>query len=258
MSRFRVFHGFSAACIHLTGEDAWNYLCGQMTVPIPEPKLNKWIHGLWLNENGRVLADSFVYPQAGDSCLLWSFSCPRQVLIDTIQRNLVSDDVALTDMTDTLQFSVLHPFLSKGDGEIAKLLESVGMEIPDAFSIIESDQAILCGGSLFSPEGFVFIAEPAFHDSLQSALVSIDASFEVYDLKSETFAYARIDQGIAAIPQDLSSRNLPQEGGFPDSIIDFRKGCFPGQEIMAKFRKGGTQQTTIRVCTRNCGQCRGI
>ena len=242
MSQSCIFHGSVAACIHVSGGDALTFLNSQMTVSVPDPQEMQWSYGLWLNESGRILADSYVFAQAQDSCLVWSFFCPAEHLIGTITRNIVADEVELTDLSAEFEFSVLHPH-PIGGGNRSQLETFAKETRPDPKKVRIDDDYFLLGGSPLGDCDLLWIAQPDFHTKLQRSF----SDFKVYPIQSSSFEFARIAANVAAIPRDLNHRNLPQEGRFPEPVVDYRKGCFPGQEIMAKFRKGGKLNKRIQV-----------
>lgn len=246
MGCFDVFHGFASACVHLSGEDALSYLQKQMTVALPNPEEGKWAYGLWLNANGRILADSYVYAQAKDSCLIWSYFCPVDRLVETISRNLVSDDVIISDYTQQFVFTIFSP------GELdpnllRETLSKTEFAPPDSGYVKETTDAFLLGGCPWSENGVIFVSDSSFSETLLENLTESGVEFASNSLASNRFEFLRIQGGIVAIPQDLNERNLPQEGKFPVHTVATRKGCFPGQEIMASFRKNGKLSKQIFV-----------
>jgi len=60
----------------------------------------------------------------------------------------------------------------------------------------------------------------------------------------ENFDVWRILQGIPRFGMDLDEDSLPQEAGW-ERFIDFTKGCFMGQEAMAKIRNMGGHPTRV-------------
>lgn len=242
MSQSCIFHGPVAACIHVSGGDALAFLNSQMTVSIPYPQEMQWTYGLWLNESGRILADSYVFAQEEDSCLVWSFYCSAKHLMNTINRNLVADQVGLTDLTADFEFSVLHLEATR-KGSRSQLEAIANGNLPDPQKVRIEDDYFLMGGSPLKSSDFLFIAQPDFHKKLQQTLSNLN----VYPIDGRSFEFERIAAGLPAIPIDLNHRNLPQEGRFPEPVVDYQKGCFPGQEIMAKFRKGGKLNKRIQI-----------
>ena len=47
-------------CLHVTGEDAYDFLQSQFSNDLPKNKGPFACYGLWLNVKGRVLADSVI------------------------------------------------------------------------------------------------------------------------------------------------------------------------------------------------------
>jgi folate-binding protein YgfZ len=63
----------------------------------------------------------------------------------------------------------------------------------------------------------------------------------------EAFDEWRTHEGIPRLGVDLDEDSLPQEAGW-ERFIDFTKGCFMGQEAMAKIRNlGGHPNRVIRA-----------
>jgi folate-binding protein YgfZ len=58
----------------------------------------------------------------------------------------------------------------------------------------------------------------------------------------------RVEQGIARFGIDARSEDLPQEGGLIDAVA-FDKGCYPGQEAVAKVRNLGHPRRLVMHLT---------
>jgi folate-binding protein YgfZ len=56
----------------------------------------------------------------------------------------------------------------------------------------------------------------------------------------------RIRRGVARFPIDLTEESVPAEAGL-DALIDFGKGCFLGQESVAKIRNLGHPARVVRA-----------
>ena len=41
--------------------------------------------------------------------------------------------------------------------------------------------------------------------------------------------------GLFSVPEEIGPENLPQEGGLENGSVDFQKGCYLGQETMARI-----------------------
>ncbi len=58
----------------------------------------------------------------------------------------------------------------------------------------------------------------------------------------------RIAAGIPAVPADIGPGELPNEGGLDAGAISYSKGCYLGQEVMARLKATGrVRRTLVRV-----------
>lgn len=251
MSQFCVYYGHLSSCFHISGDDALSYLQSQMTIRLPAPEKKSWTYGLWLNEKGRIIADSYVYVQAPDSCLLWSLNCPADKLEVALRHNIVADDVVISNLYEDMRLTLLE-----GTG-ITEFLETFGAEVPKDHSFIETDHYFLCAGRESSKLSVLFIAPEEFQKELHKEIKTHSSGIEIRDIDHQHRHFLRIQAGVPAIPQDLGERNLPQEGGLDTNDVDFTKGCFPGQEIMASFRKTGKLNKVLCCFSLPNGECSG-
>jgi folate-binding protein YgfZ len=58
----------------------------------------------------------------------------------------------------------------------------------------------------------------------------------------------RIADGIPAVPADIGPGELPNEGGLEAVAISYGKGCYLGQEVMARLKTmGQVRRRLLRV-----------
>jgi hypothetical protein len=159
-----LFHGHFAACLHISGADAYTFVQSQWTARIPPPEASAWARGLWLNARGRVLAECFGWAQASDSVLLWSYDCPSALLQSAVQANLIADDVEIEDVTS--------PFFCQ--------LDPAGVAAPDPGpsgcastrrkGVQATDEAILCRPGGEAGTNLLVLAEQTFTETIQEAI----------------------------------------------------------------------------------------
>jgi folate-binding protein YgfZ len=70
----------------------------------------------------------------------------------------------------------------------------------------------------------------------------IDSTLDADDLER-----ARIEAGIPAWGKELDDTILPAEAGLDESHVSFTKGCYPGQEPIARLRHRGHVNRRLRV-----------
>ena len=74
----------------------------------------------------------------------------------------------------------------------------------------------------------------------------LDAAVEP-TLDEADFERARIEAGVPAWGKELDETILPAEAGLDETHISFTKGCYPGQEPIARLRHRGHVNRRLRV-----------
>jgi folate-binding protein YgfZ len=169
-----------------------------------------------LNLKGGVLADSFVI-RGGRQDEFWigSYFSQADVIRRRLEDYIVADDVSVEDATAGWKGVAL---VGAGGGA---WLESKARE-----------------GSIFrgrrtSDENWEWVSPSA---SWESARGELSGRLEIPAQEMERL---RIAAGIPAVPADIGSRDLPNEGGLEADAISSTKGCYLGQEVMARLKSRG-------------------
>lgn len=200
----------SVSVIRASGSDAANYLQGQCSADLNK---NTKAHALWLNRKGRVLAHTLISKEPDQSFLI---VCPHLTAADAISimsSNLIADDVTLVDETTQWKSAIVW-----GDAE-----SSFATDIrfwPSARTSFESWLI------LFRPDTQVLASE--------SDKTILEKN--------------RIESGIPSVPEDCGVNEFPQECGL-DDWVSYNKGCYLGQEVMARIQSMGSLRRSLRKIT---------
>jgi tRNA-modifying protein YgfZ len=62
----------------------------------------------------------------------------------------------------------------------------------------------------------------------------------------ETWEIARIEAGIPAFGREFDDQSMPAEAGLVDRAVSFTKGCYPGQEPVARLHYRGHANRGLR------------
>ena len=211
--------------LRVSGEDAATFLQGQFTNELRGLAAGKGVYGLWLNQKGKVLGDSFVVAGAveGERWLV-SYFCAAARIMRRLEDYVIADDVVLEDFTpEWMGISVL------GDGAGAWLTANahVGRIFP---------------GRRVLGENWEWI----FPASTQAEVCAKLAT--ATEIGADELARRRIGAGIPAVPVDLGPGDLPGEGGLEAVAISYTKGCYLGQEVMARLKSmGQVRRRLMRV-----------
>lgn len=224
-----------AAALRISGADANTYLQGQFTNDLKGP-LGLARHGLWLDHKGRVQADSDLLRIGECEWLCFSDSLPGAALAAHLQRSIIADEVVVMDETAQWKGAVLW-----GDG-IEPQLAGSGLSMPtDGRFVAQSD--LIAFRARAPRAGAVRLAwRVDAADRITTRLRSAGAESTPEDFERE-----RILHGIPAVPLDIGPRDLPQEGGLDRTSVSFTKGCFLGQEVMARLQSRGQVRRRLHV-----------
>jgi folate-binding protein YgfZ len=187
-----------------------------------------------LNQKGRVLADSFVLARGVDRFEVVSFTSPAATIRERLETYIIADDVTVEDATaDRMGWMIA------GSGA-ADALAKLGFPAP------------VVGEFGVAGETVVFRARVAGGPNwaVLSNRVDDGERFAASGARPATrleLARQRIEAGLPEIPTELGSGDLPQEGGLEPEAVSFTKGCYLGQEVMARLHNMGQVRRRLFV-----------
>lgn len=214
-----------ASWLRVTGADAAAFLQGQFTNDLGNLPAGGASYGLWLNVKGRVLADSFVVrAAAADAFWIGSYFSPAAVVRERLEAFVIADDVSVEDLTDT--WSAVSVLGAEAEAAIA------GAAIGD----------VTFPGRRARAENFEWVFPVARRDEVRALLVGRA------ELSAAEMTRRRIAARIPAVPVDVGPGDLPNEAGLDAEAISYTKGCYLGQEVMARLKSmGQIRRRLLRV-----------
>ncbi len=217
-----------AGWLRVTGSDAGAFIQGQFTNDIRLIGPNRAVYGLWLDQKGKVLADSFVMAgSAAGEFWVGSYFSPGETIRRRLEDYIVADDVIVEDLTQDWAGAAL---IGAGSGAWAAESGRPGVIFPGRRSGVENWEWVFPHSALAEASGKL-----AGGTSLGAAEME----------------RSRIAAGIPAVPADIGPHDLPNEGGLDEVAISATKGCYLGQEIMARLKsKGRIRRQLFRVAGR--------
>ena len=225
-----------AACFRVGGEDAGSYLQGQFSNDLRQATGNA-VYGLFLNGKGKVVADAQVLKLTEQAYLVTSYFSPAAVVRRRLEEFIVADDVVLEDLTPMTRG------LAVWGKECGRMLQQRFQVVPLTGQFVQSDDLVVCPGRRTKGENFEIIGPdhligPVREQLLKAGCVEAEAN------QAECL---RLTQGIPAIPQDIGPGDLPNEGNLDQVAISYTKGCYLGQEVMARLKNMGQVRRRLFV-----------
>ena len=98
-------------------------------------------------------------------------------------------------------------------------------------AVIAGQTVALRRVDMVGPVGFLIVGPRAAAATVGDALIAAGGT----PASPAAFEAARIEAGFPLHVRDITERNLPQEVARDDRTISFRKGCYLGQETVARI-----------------------
>ena len=92
----------------------------------------------------------------------------------------------------------------------------------------------------------VFGGDTGFATDWSGAREALDAGLEP-TLSKEELELRRIESGVPRWGREIDDRILPAEAGLDETHVSFSKGCYPGQEPVARLHYRGHPNRRLRV-----------
>lgn len=212
----------SSAILRAKGADANSYLQGQFTQDVLAAPGGR-SYGLWLDQKGRVQADGHVLKQGEDEFLVVCFSATAAQLLARLETYLVADEVELRDETEAWAGILLW-----GD-------DAVWQQPPPGVLALPSRRA--------GTDSFQWLVPAGRLEEVSAELKKLSA----VERDQRAAELERLRQGVPAVPVDIGVRDLPNEGGLDEIAISYTKGCYLGQEVMARLKNLGQVRRRLHL-----------
>jgi folate-binding protein YgfZ len=197
---------------------------------------------LWLGIKGRVQAESLVLRGVDDVCWLWSAHGAGAALVARLEEFIIADDVTVESAGAEGGWEQVT---LAGEAAEAWLRERrEGAAPPAAGGWVEFGGGMLFAGRRGREKIWEWLRPGG-----AAGAVEMDAlAAELGELREEELVRGRIAAGVPAIPGEFGPQDLPQEAGLEEVAISFTKGCYLGQEVMARLHAmGRVRRRLLRV-----------
>lgn len=216
--------------IEVSGKDRTHFLHSFCTADIKKLAAGRACEAFVTNHQGKIVGHVLVL-NLDDSLLIDTVGGQADGLIAHFDRFVISEDVAFKDMSATKS-----DLLISGADAVA-LLERLSSQTPPA-EMMAHTSAVIAGHKALIVR--VEYAGP------MSFFLQIDSSHaaEVFAAAEQAGArrcdhnaveMARIEAGVPLFGREITEDNLPQEINRDAKAISFTKGCYLGQETVARI-----------------------
>ncbi|MEE9129470.1 MAG: glycine cleavage T C-terminal barrel domain-containing protein [Phycisphaerales bacterium] len=230
--------------ILITGADRHEFLNRMLTQELKDLTPGTAKPTFWLNRKGRIESDLLLV-ELGDRLLVSVDITQVSQTIKTLSEYIIVEDVQLEDGSSQFHHIAVHgPRASAVIAQVAGRSDfdlderqTITVQIGDSdVVIVRSDQTGECGLHLIAP----ISSTEAVWDALLAAEERDDESNRrVRPIGWYAFNTARIEAGTPLFNVDFAADTLPHETGVLHERVSFTKGCYLGQEIVARIESLG-------------------
>jgi len=224
--------------LRATGADRVRFLNGMLSADVA--RLPEWgvASALQLDRKGHVLAEVELIALP-DEIWLGVLRSAEAELAGVLERHIIADDVKLESLSAHLAMLSIE-----GPGAAAAAREFGAPDLAPA-SAARSGELLWCAGGAIVPDGVRALGPALALDEIRTriALPEIpDAALEVL----------RIEAARPRLGVDTGERTFPQEARLERRAVSFKKGCYIGQEIVARIEsRGGVNRLLVKLSTQS-------
>lgn len=231
----------------LLGPDREKFLHGQVTNDVAGLKTGEGCYAAIVDGKARLQSDLFIYKLA-DEILLDFEPGLTQRITDRLDKYIIAEDVQVVDV------SPHYGLLSLQGPQSETVLQDLGWfpaPPPQHLAWVKAQipkvgETYLMRNARLRTTGFdLFIPTEALETAaslLSAAVRKVSGGLA----GSSAFDIARIEAGVPQFGIDMDEHNLAPEA-MRTNAISYSKGCYIGQEIIARIRTYGSVAKALRL-----------
>jgi folate-binding protein YgfZ len=234
----------SRVCV--LGADRKKFVHGQVTNDVLGLNRDQGCYAALVNAKGKIQSDLFVYKLSEEILLDFEPGLLTTVL-ERLQKYIIAEEVELVDVAPHYGLLSIQGPLSAECVQASGLFDTIPVEALRWISRSTPDgEVYLVNNPRFDSTGFdLFIPVATLlksAEALSRAVQVVGGDWTGF----EATEIARIENGIPRFGADMSESNLAPEA-VQERAISYKKGCYIGQEVIARIRTYGQVAKSLRL-----------
>jgi folate-binding protein YgfZ len=219
--------------IAVSGPDAAEYLQGQLTNDVEALDAGEGQYAALLDRKGHMQSDLRVLRPAAEEILLDTEPGARAAVLRHLQMYSIGREVEVVDVSEERAIlSLIGP----------RAVEIAGTAVlPENFCESTAIGGIECLAA-GTRAGVDLICAATEAPRLREALLEAGA-VEVSEAAAEIL---RIESGVPRYGAEMNAETMPAEAGIVEQAVSFTKGCYIGQETVARLHYKGRPNRHLR------------
>jgi tRNA-modifying protein YgfZ len=226
----------SRAMLLVSGPDAAEYLQGQLTNDVEGLAPGEGCYAALLDRKGHLVSDMRVLRLESDGGSIWLDldPSPSDGVLKHLRTYSIGRDLQIEDVGE--RWAILSAIGPRA-GELTGF-EGLGPEHVQRYREWEGTEVLGVATDL----GVDLIARADQAEALEQLLR--DAG--VVEVSEAAAEILRVESGRPRFGRDMGPESMPAEAGIVERAVDFEKGCYIGQEPVARLHYRGKPNRTLR------------
>jgi len=234
----------------VSGREAAEYLQGQLTNDVEGLEPGEGCYAALLDRKGHMQSDMRVLDCSGapfppisgerrtgspEDEVIWidTEPGPLAVVRKHLETYKIGREVEIDDLTEELTILSLIGPRGAGIAGAPPLPEFACEPLP-----VAGTECVAVG----TREGIDLIAATADAGRLRAVLLDAGAA----EVSPEAAEIVRIEAGVPRFGAEMDAGTMPAEAGIVEAAVDFEKGCYVGQETVARLHYRGKPNRHLR------------
>jgi folate-binding protein YgfZ len=224
--------------LEILGADRLRFLNAYVTCDVKGLAPGEGAYGFFTSPQGRILSDVVVLPHE-DRLWLRVAAGQEETIANHLKKYILADRVEVRRLDDMLPLCLVGPRATEALGEAE--LPPPG-EWRHLRSMVHGTEVELQRAGRLGAEAWTLWVSASIAGPLSEHLLEIPG---VEPVSSEALEILRVEAGIPRFGRDYGPENFPQETG-AEEAVSYTKGCYLGQEVVARIHYRGGVQKTLR------------
>ena len=225
--------------ISAEGSDLFSYLQTQTTNDVNELKPGQGQNNAIVDRKARVISTFSLHRTGEESAVILVETQQKENLLDHLNSFLFREDVTLT-LSNHFVLALQGP----KSQEIIKNFTRSDDSIPEKPNDIcrftfEGLPALAIAKSLTGEEGCVLVFQTESENPITKKLLEFEQQNLLTHIDPHAQEVFRIESGIPSYGKDINDKNILPETGLEHSAVSYNKGCYIGQEVIARIKTYG-------------------
>lgn len=232
--------------ISAKGKETFSFLQSQTTNDVLQMQVGQGQNSAVTDRQARLIANFSIHRMGEDEAL---------ILVETSLKDILLNHLESYHFREEVQFTALNCGLLALQGPKSSLiLEKVfaNEKLPDkpndTSQVILGEHLInLIIKSLTGEEGQILCFPNELEDELTQLILKSDSPpIKVNEVAREVL---RIEAGIPIYDTDIDKKNILPETGLEHTSVSYNKGCYIGQEVIARIKTYGAPNFALMGLT---------